>query len=85
MGKLVLGILAVTLLQIAFFVYMATDRPAYTKAGAVKTAPIEKSPQLTREDDLAEVVVPSSPATPAEARQGASASAPSPCAVIGRV
>lgn len=68
MGKLVLGILAVTLLQIAFFVYMATDRPAYTKAGAVKTAPIEKSPQLTREDDLAEVVVPSSPATPAVTR-----------------
>ena len=68
MGKLVLGIIAVTLLQIAFFVYMATDRPAYTKAGAVKTAPVEKSPQLTRADDLAKVIVPSSPTTSAVAR-----------------
>lgn len=67
MGKLVLGIIAVTLLQIAFFVYMATERSAYIKAGPVKTAPVGKSPELSRADDLTKVVAPSSPPPPAVA------------------
>lgn len=67
MGKLVLGIIAVTLLQIAFFVYMATDRPSYTKAGSVRTGPVAKNPELSRASAPAEVVAPSSPANPAVA------------------
>jgi hypothetical protein len=64
MGKLVLGIIAVTLLQIAFFVYMATDPPAYTDAGPVRSGPVEKRLQLSRAAEPPEVAAPSSPAPP---------------------
>lgn len=67
MGKLVLGIIAVTLLQIAFFVYMATDRPSYSKAGPARTGPLAKTPELSRAPAPPGVIAPSSPTTPADA------------------
>lgn len=60
MGKLVLGIFAVSLLQIAFFMYTATSEPSFSDVSVVRNAR-EKDPQLRAANDLPEVVVPPPP------------------------
>lgn len=69
MRKLVLGIIAVTLLQIGFALYTSTYEPAGTALLAVKTNRVNTGPRLDRARDLPKVKTPLIPTTADESSQ----------------
>ncbi len=64
MGKLVLGIIAIGLLQIAFLTYSTIDQPARVDADVARTVPLPKRPDLSRATDTPEITAAPSPSVP---------------------
>src|SRR5687768_12517453 len=73
MRNLVLGIIAVTLLQIGFAVYTSISQPAEAPLMAVKINRVNTGPQLNRAGALPEVKAPLVPATTGESSQKSAA------------